>query len=94
MGQGTGGKDVYLADIWPGSDEIQALLAYAMDGKAYRDNYAAHFDAVIRKRQLEYPGLQPIMPTGKVNQVAFHIGKNVVSTTMASEGFNHNAFLR
>ncbi|MDD2919472.1 aconitate hydratase [Rhodoferax sp.] len=40
VGQGSGGKDVYLADIWPGSDEIQALLAYAMNGKAYRENYA------------------------------------------------------
>ena len=40
VGQGTGGKDVYLADIWPGSDEIQALMAFAMNGKAYRENYA------------------------------------------------------
>jgi len=40
IGQGTGGKDVYLADIWPSSDEIQALMAFAMNGKAYRENYA------------------------------------------------------
>ena len=40
LGQGTGGKDVYLADIWPSGDEIQALMAFAMNGKAYRDNYA------------------------------------------------------
>ena len=40
LGQGTSGKDVYLADVWPGSDEIQALMAYAMNGKAYRENYA------------------------------------------------------
>jgi hypothetical protein len=73
------------------SDNITELTTEA---EAYRDNYKAHFDAIIRKRQLEYPGLQPIMPTGKVNQVAFHIGKNVVATTMASEGFNHNAFTR
>jgi len=40
VGQGTDGKDVFLADIWPTSDEIQALMAHAMNGKAYRDNYA------------------------------------------------------
>jgi aconitate hydratase len=40
LGLGTGGKEVYLADIWPTGDEIQALMAHAMNGKAYRDNYA------------------------------------------------------
>ena len=40
VGQGAGGKDVYLGDIWPTSDEVQALLKYAMKGKAFRANYA------------------------------------------------------
>ncbi len=40
VGQGKGGRDVYLGDIWPSSDEIHALLRYAMKGKAFRDNYA------------------------------------------------------
>jgi aconitate hydratase len=40
VGQGKGGKDVYLGDIWPTSEEIQALLQYAMNGKAFRENYA------------------------------------------------------
>jgi aconitate hydratase len=40
VGQGTGGKDVYLGDIWPSSDEIHALMKYAMDGNAFRANYA------------------------------------------------------
>ena len=40
VGQGTGGKDVFLGDIWPSSDEIQALLKFAMNGKAFRENYA------------------------------------------------------
>ena len=39
VGTGTGGKAVYLGDIWPTSDEIHALMKYAMHGKAYRDNY-------------------------------------------------------
>ncbi len=39
VGQGKGGRGVYLGDIWPGSDEIHALLRYAMKGKAFRANY-------------------------------------------------------
>ncbi len=40
VGQGHGGKDVYLGDIWPSSDEIHKLMKYALDGKAYSRNYA------------------------------------------------------
>ncbi|MDO9196300.1 aconitate hydratase, partial [Rhodoferax sp.] len=40
VGKGTGGKDVYLGDIWPSSDEIAALMKFAMNGKAFRENYA------------------------------------------------------
>ena len=40
VGKGKGGRDVYLGDIWPTSDEIQALMKYAMKGKAFRENYA------------------------------------------------------
>ncbi len=31
VGKGKDGKDVYLGDIWPSSDEIHALLRHAMD---------------------------------------------------------------
>jgi len=40
LGKGKGGQPVYLGDVWPTSDEIHALMKYAMKGKAYRDNYA------------------------------------------------------
>jgi len=40
VGQGKGGKDVYLGDIWPTSDEIDQLMQFAMQGKAFRKNYA------------------------------------------------------
>ena len=44
VGQGRGSngrlRDVYLGDIWPTSDEIHALLKFAMNGKAYQQNYA------------------------------------------------------
>jgi aconitate hydratase len=39
VGQGTAGHDIYLGDIWPTSDEIAALMKYAMNGKAFRRNY-------------------------------------------------------
>jgi aconitate hydratase len=45
LGTGRHGKPVYLGDVWPGSDEVQALLKFAMDPKAFRENYdnvAAH----------------------------------------------------
>jgi aconitate hydratase len=40
VGTGKGGKPVYLGDIWPSGDEIHALMKSAMNGKAYRENYA------------------------------------------------------
>ena len=40
VGQGKGGRDVYLGDIWPTSEEIHQLLKFAMKGKAFRENYA------------------------------------------------------
>ena len=40
VGQGHKGKDVYLGDIWPTTDEINALMKHAMNGKAFRANYA------------------------------------------------------
>ena len=40
VGRGKGWREVYLGDIWPGSEEIHALMKHAMQGKAFRDNYA------------------------------------------------------
>ncbi len=39
IGRGTSG-DVYLRDIWPTAEEVNALLNSAMDPEAYRTNYA------------------------------------------------------
>ncbi|TMH12227.1 MAG: aconitate hydratase [Betaproteobacteria bacterium] len=39
LGTGKRGQDVYLGDIWPSSDEIYALMKFAMNGKAFRANY-------------------------------------------------------
>ncbi|WP_298834429.1 aconitate hydratase AcnA [uncultured Piscinibacter sp.] len=39
VGTGTNGRAVYLGDIWPTSDEVHALMKYAMDGQAFKANY-------------------------------------------------------
>jgi len=39
VGKGKGGKDIWLGDIWPTSEEIHALLKYAMDTKTFKGNY-------------------------------------------------------
>ena len=39
VGTGTHG-DVYLGDIWPTSDEIDALMKFALDADVFRSNYA------------------------------------------------------
>ncbi len=40
VGKGKGGKDIYLGDIWPSSDEINALMKHAMNPKMFKGNYA------------------------------------------------------
>ncbi len=39
VGKGKDGRDVWIGDIWPSSEEIYALLKHAMDPKAFRANY-------------------------------------------------------
>ncbi|KMY85920.1 Aconitate hydratase 2-methylisocitrate dehydratase [Candidatus Paraburkholderia calva] len=40
VGKGKDGHDIYLGDIWPTSDEVHALLKFALDAKAFRENYS------------------------------------------------------
>ena len=39
VGKGKGGKDIFLGDIWPTSDEVHALMKFAMNPVAFRKNY-------------------------------------------------------
>ncbi|GAB7543397.1 aconitate hydratase AcnA [Cupriavidus sp. 8B] len=39
VGTGKGGREIYLGDIWPTSEEIHALMKYAMDSKVFKTNY-------------------------------------------------------
>ncbi|QBE65087.1 aconitate hydratase AcnA [Pseudoduganella lutea] len=40
VGKGTGGRDVYLGDIWPTSAEIESLMKFAMNSEVFKANYA------------------------------------------------------
>ena len=40
VGKGRNGKDVWLGDLWPSSDEVGALMRHAMNPKAFKANYA------------------------------------------------------
>jgi aconitate hydratase len=40
VGHGKGGQPVFLGDLWPSSDEIYQLMKFAMNGPAFRANYA------------------------------------------------------
>jgi aconitate hydratase len=40
IGKGKDGRDVWIGDIWPSSDDIQALMDKAMDPRAFRANYS------------------------------------------------------
>jgi aconitate hydratase len=40
LGKGKDGRDVYIGDVWPTSDEINALMKHAMDPKTFRRLYS------------------------------------------------------
>ncbi|MDN7943119.1 aconitate hydratase AcnA [Burkholderia multivorans] len=40
VGKGKGGRDIYIGDIWPSSEEIQSLLKFALDPEKFEKNYA------------------------------------------------------
>jgi len=39
LGKGKNGEDVFIGDVWPSSDEIQALMKQAMNPKVFQANY-------------------------------------------------------
>ncbi|GMW07665.1 MAG: aconitate hydratase AcnA [Gammaproteobacteria bacterium] len=43
IGTGSDGKPVYLKDIWPAQQEIQAVVAQTVNSKMFRDSYAGVF---------------------------------------------------
>ncbi|VVD86714.1 aconitate hydratase [Pandoraea pneumonica] len=39
VGKGKGGKEIFLGDIWPTSEEIHKLMKFAMNAKVFKANY-------------------------------------------------------
>jgi aconitate hydratase len=55
LGQDRDGNDVFLRDLWPGSEEIEAAVAAALDGSMFRSRYEDVFTGDERWRALPVP---------------------------------------
>ena len=40
LGKGKGGREIWIGDIWPSSDEVYKLMKHAMNPAAFKANYA------------------------------------------------------
>jgi aconitate hydratase len=55
IGQDSDGEDVYLSELWPSSEEIDATVASAVQGDMFRRTYADVFTGDERWSSLEIP---------------------------------------
>jgi len=55
LGTDTNGNPVYLKDIWPGQDEIRAVVRASVNEEEYRKTYAEVFAGESRWNVLESP---------------------------------------
>ena len=55
LGNGADGKPVYLKDIWPTEQEIQAAMLHSVTADAFRRQYASVFDGDSRWQKLPVP---------------------------------------
>jgi aconitate hydratase len=55
LGTGSDGRPVFLADIWPGRDEIRAAIVDAIDPELFRRTYGTVFEGDDRWRALPIP---------------------------------------
>jgi aconitate hydratase len=60
IGQDPDGNDVYLRDLWPSSEEIDATIAGAVSGELFRGRYADVFTGDETWRALEGPVQRPL----------------------------------
>ncbi len=56
VGAGPDGQPVYLRDIWPSPDEVQAAMAASLRPEMFRERYGAVFDGDESWQALEVPG--------------------------------------
>ena len=55
LGTGSNGKPVYLKDIWPGQDEIRAVINSSVDQEKFSSTYAEVFTGESRWNALQSP---------------------------------------
>ncbi len=55
LGEDSGGEPVYLADIWPGSQEVADTVQSAVQSDMFRKSYGEVFDGDERWNSLEVP---------------------------------------
>ena len=55
LGEGSDGRPVYLADIWPSSDEIADAIAGSVDRALFTESYSTVFEGDERWRALPVP---------------------------------------
>ncbi len=55
LGTGSNGKAVYLKDIWPGQDEIRAVINSSVDKDKFTSTYAEVFSGETRWNALQSP---------------------------------------
>jgi aconitate hydratase len=55
LGEGTDGKPVYLADIWPTPQEIQSVIDSSISSEMFSKDYASVFDGDHRWKSLDTP---------------------------------------
>ncbi|HEX9188553.1 MAG TPA: aconitate hydratase AcnA, partial [Vicinamibacteria bacterium] len=56
LGTGKDGRPVYLRDVWPSAEEVEALRAAAADPEEYRKNYGGGFTENARWNALPLRG--------------------------------------
>jgi aconitate hydratase len=55
IGQGSDGKPVYLADVWPSQKEVNDAIAQSVSSEMFRESYADVFQGDERWRGLPVP---------------------------------------
>jgi aconitate hydratase len=55
LGAGADGRPVFLADLWPGADEIRAVIGTSISPDLFRSTYASVFEGDERWRALPVP---------------------------------------
>ena len=60
LGTGSDGAPVFLADIWPASDEIRAVIGDSIDPELFRRTYAVVFEGDERWQSAADPRRRPL----------------------------------